>query len=46
MSPKDRRATDITLDGQDLILLGAAKMTLIVLKEGLEGISFRDLESA
>ena len=39
MSPEDRRATDIILDGHDPILLGAAKITLIVPKEGLEGIS-------
>ena len=39
MSPEDRRATDITLDGQDPILPGAAKMTLIVLKGGLEETS-------
>ena len=44
MSPEDRRATDITLDGQDPILPDAAKMTLIVPKEGLEGISLRDSE--
>ena len=46
MSPEDRRATDITLDGQDPILPDAAKMTLIVPKEGLEGISLRDSELA
>ena len=39
MSPEDRRATDIILDGHDLVLPGAAKMTLIVPKGGLEGIS-------
>ena len=39
MSPEDRRATDIILDGHDLVLLGATKMTLIVPKGGLEGIS-------
>ena len=44
MSPKDRRATDITLDGHDLVLPGVAKMTLIVPKGGLDGISLRDIE--
>ena len=44
MSAEDRRATDITLDGHDPILPGAAKMTLIVPKGGLEGISLRDSE--
>ena len=39
MSPEDRRATDIILDGHDLVLLGAAKITLIVPKGSLEGIS-------
>ena len=46
MSPEDRRATDITLDRQDPVLPGAAKTTLIVPKEGLEGTSLRDLELA
>ena len=46
MSPEDRRATDIILDGQDPVLPGAAKMTLIVPKGGLEEISLRDLELA
>ena len=46
MSPKDRRATDITLDGQDLVLPGAAKMTLIVSKGGLKETSLRDSELA
>ena len=46
MSPEDRRATDITLDGQDPVLPGVAKMTLIVPKGGLEGISLRDSEFA
>ena len=44
MSPEDRRAMDITLDGQDHVLLGAAKMTLIVPKGGLEETSLRDSE--
>ena len=39
MSPEDRRVTDIILDGHDPVLPGAAKMTLIVPKRGLEGIS-------
>ena len=30
------RATDITLEGYELVLQGAAKMTLIVLKGSLE----------
>ena len=46
MSPEDRRATDITLDRYDPVLPGAAKMILIVLKGGLEGISLRDSELA
>ena len=32
MSPEDRRATNIILDGQDPVLPGAVKMTLIVPK--------------
>ena len=44
MSLEDRQATDITLDGQDPLLPGVAKMTLIVPKGGLEGTSLRDLE--
>ena len=40
MSPEDKRAMDIAQDGQDLVLPGAAKMTLIVLKGGLEETSF------
>ena len=46
MSLEDRRATDITLDGHDPVFLGAAKMTLIVPKGGLEGISLLDSEFA
>ena len=46
MSPEDRRDTDITLDGKDPVLPGATKMTLIVPKGGLEGISLRDSELA
>ena len=33
-SPVGNRATDITLDSQDPVLPGAAKMTLIVPNEG------------
>ena len=39
MSSKDRQAIDIILDGHDSVLPGAAKITLIVPKGGLEGIS-------
>ena len=39
MSPEDRQATDIILDGYDHVLPGAAKITLIVPKGGLEEIS-------
>ena len=39
MSPEDRRAIDITLDGHDPILPGAVKITLIIPKGGLEEIS-------
>ena len=46
MSPEDKRAMDITLDGQDPVLLGSAKMTLIVPKGGLEETSLRDSEFA
>ena len=46
MSPEDRRATYITLDGYDPVLPGAAKMTLIVPKGVLEGISLLDSEFA
>ena len=42
MSPEDRRATDITLDGHDPVLPGAVKMALIIPKEGLEGIYLWD----
>ena len=43
---EDRRATDITLDGHDLVLPGTVKMILIIPKGGLKGISFRDSEFA
>ena len=46
MSPKDRRATDIILDGQDPVLPDAAKMTSIVSKGDLEETSLRDSEFA
>ena len=46
MSPEDRRATDIILDGHDPVLPGTAKITLIVPKGGLEGISLWDPELA
>ena len=46
MSSEDRRATDITLDGHDPVLPGAAKITLIVLREGIKGISLSDPELA
>ena len=46
MSLEDRRATDITLDGHDLVLPSVAKMILIVPKGGLEGISLLDSEFA
>ena len=38
-SSADSRVTDIILEGQDLVLLGAAKMTFIVPKRGLEEAS-------
>ena len=46
MSSEDRRATDITLDGHDPVLPGAAKITLIVPRGGLHGISLSDPELA
>ena len=46
MSPEEKRATDINLDGQDLVLPGAAKMILIVPKGGLEETFLRDSEFA
>ena len=46
MSPEDRLATDITLDGQDLVFPGAEKMTLIVPKKGLKETSLRASEFA
>ena len=38
MSSEDRQATDITLDGHDPVLPGAAKITLIIPKRSLEGV--------
>ena len=46
MSSENRRARDITLDGHDLVLLSAAKITLIVPRGGLEGVSLSDRELA
>ena len=46
MSPEDRRATDITLNGQDPVVPGVAKMTLIVSNGGLEETSLQDSELA
>ena len=42
VSSEGRRATDITLDGHDSVLPGAAKITLIVSRGGLEGVSLSD----
>ena len=38
-SSADSQVTDIILEGQDLVLLGAVKMTFIVPKRGLEEAS-------
>ena len=38
------QAMDITLEGQEPVLLGAAKMTLIIPKGGLEKASVRGSE--
>ena len=40
MSPADRQATNIILDGHDPVLPGAAKITLIVLKGVLKEYLF------
>ena len=40
----DSRATDIVLEGQDLVLLRATKMTFIVPKGGLEEASLWGFE--
>ena len=42
VSSDGRRATNITLDGHDPVLPGAAKITLIVPRGGLGGISLSD----
>ena len=39
LSSADNRATNITLEGQESVLPGIAKMTLIILKGGLEEAS-------
>ena len=44
VSSEGRRATDITLDGYNPVLPGAAKITLIVPRGGLEGVSLLDRE--
>ena len=44
LSSVDSRAIDITLEGQELVLLGAAKMTLIVPKGDLEEESLQGSE--
>ena len=44
VSSEGRRAMDITLDGHDPVLSGAAKITLIVPIRGLEGTSLLDRE--
>ena len=36
VSSADSQATDLTLEGQELVLLGAAKMTFFVPKSDLE----------
>ena len=44
MSSEGKRATDSTLDEHDPIQPGAAKITLIVPRGGLEGVSLSDQE--
>ena len=44
LSSVDSRATDITLEEQEPVLPGAAKMTLIIPRGGLEEASFRGSE--
>ena len=46
VSSADSRVTDITLDGQELVLPRVAKMTSIVPKEGLEEASLQGSEFA
>ena len=43
-SSADSRVTDIILEGPDPVLLGAAKMTFIVPKGGLEEATLRGSE--
>ena len=45
LSSVDSRAIDITLKGQEPVLPGAAKMTLIVPRGGLEEASLQGSES-
>ena len=42
VSSEGRRAIDITLDRHDPVLQGAAKITLMVPRGGLEGVSLLD----
>ena len=44
LSLADSRAVDITLEGQESVLLGAAKMTLIVPRGGLKEASLQGSE--
>ena len=46
VSSADSRATDITLEGQEPVFPGAAKMTFIIPKGGLEGASLQGSEFA
>ena len=46
VSSVDSQATNITLEGQELVLPRAAKMTFIVPKGGLEEASLRGSEFA
>ena len=46
MSPEDRLATDIILDGQDPALPDTTKMTMIVSKGGLEETSLGESKLA
>ena len=41
LSSTDSGATNITLEGQELVLLGVANMTLIVPRGGIEEASLR-----
>ena len=44
VSLEGRRAINITLDGHGPVLPGAAKITLMVPRRGLEGVSLSDEE--